>query len=421
MPERTEHEDSPERIEWLELFFDLVVVAAVAVLSDALRDDATWGGLGIFLVTYGAVWFAWVSVVMYTDVAAELTRVRTVVVSMFLLAVMAAASPGHAGHRANAFAGAFLLVRLFAARGSLRTGRLMTSWPLLQFGSFTVPWVVSFWVDVPWKYVLWGAAVFFELALVVVRGDAVAQHGIHQFRERFDREAEVRRQGRGGEARGLPELTEVGVDRQHLDERLGLFVIIVLGEAVAALVLTAARTEWDRPFVGSSVASFALLVLLWLLTFSYGFASAPGVRLGDLAPRFGLPLHLLTTIGILLLAVGLGEVAATREHLHGLLLWLTCGGLALHALASAVAGVLGGAGRYWLLTCALPAVAFPLVVAGVAALLEDGLGNPLLIWLLALPLLWQFLYAQRHSELLRLGKIAAPSSAATARDEAETA
>jgi len=51
-------------------------------------------------------------------------------------------------------------------------------------------------------------------------------------------------------------------------------------------------------------------------------------------------------------------------------------------------------------------VAFPLVVAGVAASLEDGLRNPLLIWLLALPLFWQFLYAQRHSELLRMGKVA---------------
>jgi len=407
-PEASQHTDAPERIEWLELFFDLVVVAAVAVLSDALRDDPTWGGLGIFAVTYGAVWFAWVSVVMYADVAAELTRVRTVVVSMFLLAVMAAASPGHAGHRANAFAAAFLLVRLFAARGALRTGRLMTSWPLLQFGSFTIPWVVSFWVDVPGKYVLWGAAVAFELGLVLVRGEQVAAHGISQVQARMDRcnrSEAARPAGRGGR-RELPDLQEVSVDREHLDERLGLFLIIVLGEAVGALVLTAARTEWDRAFIGSSVASFVLLVLLWLLTFSYGFASAPGVRLGDLAPRFGLPLHLLTTTGILLLGVGLAEVAATGEHLTGLLLWLTCGGLALHAVASGIAGLLGGTGRYWLLTCALPTAAFPLVVAAVAASLEDGLRSPLLIWLLALPLFWQFLYAQRHSELLRVGRLA---------------
>jgi len=101
MAEPSDRPDAPERVEWLELFFDLVVVAAVAVFSDALREDPSPAGFGIFLVTYGAVWFAWVSVVMYADVAAELTRVRTVVVSMLLLAVMAAAAPGHAGHRAN--------------------------------------------------------------------------------------------------------------------------------------------------------------------------------------------------------------------------------------------------------------------------------------------------------------------------------
>ena len=75
---------APDRVEWLELFFDLVVVAAVAVLSETLREDATYRELGLFLISYAAVWFAWVSVVMYADVAGELTRVRTVIVSMFL-------------------------------------------------------------------------------------------------------------------------------------------------------------------------------------------------------------------------------------------------------------------------------------------------------------------------------------------------
>ena len=37
-------------------------------------------------------------------------------------------------------------------------------------------------------------------------------------------------------------------DRPHLAERLGLFVIIVLGEAVAQLVNSAAGLPgWDRP------------------------------------------------------------------------------------------------------------------------------------------------------------------------------
>jgi low temperature requirement protein LtrA len=397
---------APERIEWLELFFDLVVVAAVAVLSDGLREAPTWGGLGLFLVTYGAVWLAWVSVVMYTDVAAELTRVRTVVFSMFLVAVMAAASPGHVGHRANAFALAFVLVRLFAARGSLRTGRVMAAWPLLQFGSFTVPWLVSLWVQPPYKYWLWGIAIVFELVLVVWRGDQVAEEHLSSFQERVDRRQAQQVEGTDGRRRSreIPLPVTVDVDRAHVDERLGLFVIIVLGESVAALVLTAARTGWSRDFVSLCVASFVLLVLLWLLTFSYGFSSAPGVHLGEMPPRFGLPLHLASTLGILLLAVGLGEMAAQPEHLHGLLLWTTCTGLALHTASSGVAGWIAGTQRFWLLTCALPAAAFPLLLAAVDTAYDDPVRNQLLVWLLALPVVWQFGYAQRHSALLYLGR-----------------
>jgi len=84
---------------------------------------------------------------------------------------------------------------------------------------------------------------------------------------------------------------------------------------------------------------------------------------------------------------------------------VTCVGLSVHAMASLVAGLIGGTGRFWLFSCALPTVVFPLLVAAVAASLEDGMPNQWLIWLLAVPVGWQFLYAQRHSELLRLGKI----------------
>ena len=93
----------------------------------------------------------------------------------------------------------------------------------------------------------------------------------------------------GGRPHDLVGLTEVDVDREHLEERLGLFVIIVLGESVAALVLTAAQTPWTRDFIGTSIAGFLLLVLLWLLTFSYGFAAAPGVRRVDAARGSGCP------------------------------------------------------------------------------------------------------------------------------------
>ena len=364
MPEeRPEPARTPGRVEWLELFFDLVVVAAVAVLSETLREDATAPELGLFLISYGAVWFAWVSVVMYADVAGELTRVRTVIVSMFLLAVMAAAAPGHFEARADAFAGAFVLVRVFAARDSLRTGRLMTAWPLLQAGGFTVPWLVSLVVPTPWKYWLWALGLVLDLAIVLTRGERLVGDQRERLERSLGRDEQSSRRRRGDGQRHDPvALTEVDVDREHLEERLGLFVIIVLGESVAALVLTAAQTPWTRDFVGTAVAGFLLLVLLWLLTFSYGFTSAPGVRLGAMPPRFGLPLHLASTLGILLIGVGLGEAVTVQEPLHDLMLWVIVGGVALHSAASLVSGLLGHAPRFWVRTCALPAVAFPLLL-----------------------------------------------------------
>jgi low temperature requirement protein LtrA len=405
MTEQSEVTHATSRVEWLELFFDLVVVAAVAVLSATLRADATYRELGLFLVSFGAVWFAWVSVVMYADVAGELTRVRTVIVSMFLLAVMAAAAPGHFEARANAFAAAFVLVRVFAARDSLRTGRLMTAWPLLQVGGFTLPWLVSLAVPAPGKYWLWALGLALDLLSVLTRGERLTDDQRQQLERRMRQAGDSHGRRSGGERPAEPVgLTEVDVDREHLEERLGLFVIIVLGESVAALVLTAAQTPWTRDFVGTSIAGFLLLVLLWLLTFSYGFASAPGVRPGSIPPRFGLPLHLASTLGILLIGVGLGESVEVLEPLHGLMLWVIVGGVALHSAASLVAGLLGHAPPFWVWSCALPAVGFPLVLGVVGSVWTIGRGPQLLVWLLALPVLWQFLYAQRSDALLSLRK-----------------
>ena len=298
---------------------------------------------------------------------------------------------------------AFVLVRVFAARDSLRTGRLMTAWPLLQFGGFTLPWLVSLAVPPPWKYWLWALGLALDLVSVLLRSEVIRDED----RERLERkvgQGDGSRRGRrgGGQPRDLVGLTEVEVDRDHLEERLGLFVIIVLGESVAALVLTAAQTQWTRDFVGTSIAGFLLLVLLWLLTFSYGFSSAPGVRPGSMPPRFGLPLHLASTLGILLIGVGLGEAVVVLEPLQGLMLWVIVGGVALHSASSLVAGLLGRAPAFWVWSCAVPALVFPLLLGVIGSFSTLGHHAQGLVWLLTLPVLWQFLFAQRSDALLAL-------------------
>lgn len=44
---------------WLELFFDLIFVTAFDQLAKRLGDAPTWGNLGIFMLLFVAVWWAW--------------------------------------------------------------------------------------------------------------------------------------------------------------------------------------------------------------------------------------------------------------------------------------------------------------------------------------------------------------------------
>lgn len=67
---------------------------------------------------------------------------------------------------------------------------------------------------------------------------------------------------------------------QHLAERLGLFVIIVLGEAVYRLVSVAGGVEWTGDLLWVTGGGFVIVGGLWWLTFEYGFSVAPHARLG---------------------------------------------------------------------------------------------------------------------------------------------
>jgi len=52
---------------WLELFFDLCFVAAVAALAADLHHDPTWGGIARFCGLFVPVWWAWMGYTWYAS------------------------------------------------------------------------------------------------------------------------------------------------------------------------------------------------------------------------------------------------------------------------------------------------------------------------------------------------------------------
>ena len=220
---------------------------------------------------YYAIWSVWVSFTLYANVSAQRTRQRAMLTAMFGIAVMAAAVPRAVHEQEQIFAIAYVACRLLAAASWRGTGAILTSWPAAQAGAGLVPWVVSIWVDTPARYWLWGLGVLADIVVSALQsrnpGQIFARYRnrAEQMKERYaDRPDRLRR---------VPDVVEARLDTSHLGERLGLFVIMVLGEAVAQVV-NVAGADWSRTLWWDVLAGFGLLVCLWWLTLEYGSTGA---------------------------------------------------------------------------------------------------------------------------------------------------
>src|SRR5262245_17047023 len=233
---------------WLELFFDLVIVAAVAQLAHLLHGEFGLEQVFLFVVFYYAIWSVWTSFTLYANVFGDKTRQQTMLVAMFGIAVMAATIPTAAHGHVWPFILAFLLCRALAQTTWGRTATVMVSWSSAQTPYAFIPWLVSIFVDTPWRYALWAFAILLEVTVSVVRAQN-PEHLVSLQQERLEQHnrLEMRRaakmRGRAGREPSrvvFERVTAAQLDVPHFGERLGLFVIIVLGEAVAQVVGVAA-------------------------------------------------------------------------------------------------------------------------------------------------------------------------------------
>ncbi|MCO7271827.1 low temperature requirement protein A [Cellulosimicrobium cellulans] len=406
---------------WLELFFDLVVVAGIGMLAHLLQEDHDRGGLALYVIAYTAFWLVWACFTTYGNVAGEGARALPILAGMAALAVMIAAVPGIHDEHAQAFAVAYVVGRLVAARPWRRT-TVVVDLPVVQALTGVVPWIVSWWFDGQTRYTLWAVGLAIDLLLLLtLSGERLvrrAQERLDEVRERRGRGPGARRDrpgrgdrerplegsarrtagrtGRGGrrgaDAVELPTTVDAAVtDVPHLGERLGLFVIIVLGEGLIQAIDAASGAEWDRTLLVAGAGAFTLLVALWALTVRSGYAGVTLLRPAGVPPRSAWFLHLVTTGALATLAGALGGVLdEPARALDPGELALLVGAFAVHGLVSA--------GVHAVLRDVRTAVvlAGPVVVAGAVAWLAGGtISAAGLVWVLSGALLVQLALAGR--------------------------
>jgi low temperature requirement protein LtrA len=365
---------------WKELFFDLVVVAGIGQLAHLLHEDTEPMTLGLYAVLYLAFWISWAGFAVYGNIAGDGAKTRVLITAMLGLSVMAASVPGIHGSRASAFVVAYVVLRWYAGAVVSR-GKVLLDWPLAQYGLGALPWLVSLWVDAPARYWLWGVGIVIDLGVLLLTS---GERALQEAEERLERVKSSRR--RGGPAAGLLTIEGKRAEEEHLWERLGLFVIIVLGEGLIQIIDAAADSAtWDRATAVVALGAFALLASVWTAGLLHGTAGIPQLRPHLVAPRIVMVLHALLTGALAALAAALGvAVEHTHEALPTQYRALLCGAVAAYCALGLVTAALVGKGRRWILARGVPSVVIPVVLLFVWPDLHVGL----LVWLLVAVIVW---------------------------------
>src|SRR5215469_3702032 len=229
----------PRRVSWLELFFDLIFVAAVSQVSHPLGDDYSLHGLIRYSLMFLLIWWAWFGHTMYStrfDADDVVHRVLTLI-QIFAAAAMAAnAKQGLADPDSAGFGAAYavqrivLVIQYLRARGEVRT-RTLTTIHAVGFGLASTLWIAAALIATPGRFWVWSVALLIDLATP-------------WFALKY--------------AHVAPPHPE------HLPERLGLFTIILLGESVAAVMRgMESQATWPVSAALSAFAGLALIFALW--------------------------------------------------------------------------------------------------------------------------------------------------------------
>lgn len=300
---------------WLELFFDLVFVIAVAEVAHLLHDDLTVTGFAAYVALFVPVWWLWIDFSYYADQfdTRDVLYIGAMLTAMFGMIVLALTIHKVVEGGSATFAIVYAALRVLLIALYLRAwrhvpeARELTARYSISFIIALVFWLLSLLVPEPTRFFLWGVALFIEISNGPITYVTI---------------------------KSVPQQVS------HMDERFGLFAIIVLGEAILAVATGVSETEWQWRAMVAAASGFVVAVALWWLYFSWADESVINRALRS--NRMGLLLSFVYGyshffIFAAIAAVGVGSQAAIEAISEGPLSvgarLALCGGVAMFLFA----------------------------------------------------------------------------------------
>jgi low temperature requirement protein LtrA len=299
----------------LELFLDLVFVAALALTSQTLAHRLDWGGILQTVILLMAIWWVWSVTALATDLYHP-QRPPIFVMTLWVMLgtiLMAVAVPAAFSDHALVFVGAYVAIQVgrglflaLALRG--RQAQLHAGRFIFWFVVSAAPWLGGALVEGTARGMLW------VVALGIDYGSAWRRYPTPRL--------------------GPVPRSQYEVAADHLAERYQQFFTLALGDLILATSLTYAGHEFTAHRTAALLVAFATTVLLWqiyvhragaLLQAAIESSHDPGLFVRS-APYT----HLLMVAGVVAAAAGVEIVIAhPTEHTPPGLVGVVLGGPAL--------------------------------------------------------------------------------------------
>lgn len=286
-------EEEERTATWLELFYDLIFVAAVAALGVHLASDPSLGQWISYAAYFALIWWLWASHTFYADRFDTDDLVYRLIATgqMVAIAFLAASLISTDGSSTAVFAAAYATVRILLVvlygrvHRHVPVARKLVAGYIRGFGVGAVVWTASVFVPEPGRFWLWGIALTIDLVTPFAVRKAQAA---------------------------------VPLDVSHLPERFGLFTILVLGETVVAVTVGLGHVDWQWATSIAGACAIIVAIGIWWIHFDNvdGFVVRRRGQRTDWRPTVWIYSHLPLALGIGTLAVGVEYVIIAADAGH---------------------------------------------------------------------------------------------------------
>ncbi|MGW4154781.1 low temperature requirement protein A [Micromonospora chersina] len=307
--------EGPQRATLLELFLDLVFVAALALTSRTLAQRLDWVGAFQAAVLLLAIWWVWSVTALATDLY-HAQRPPIFVMTLWVMLgtlLMAGTLPDAFSDHALVFAGAYVAIHLgrgifLVATLRNRAAHLHPSRFVFWFLVSAVPWLAGGLATGSARVLLWPAA------LAVDYGSAWLRYPTPRL--------------------GRIPTPQYTVAADHLAERYQQFFTLALGDLILLTTLAYADNDTTLGRTAALLLAFAATVLLWQIYVHRAGALLKATIESSRDPggfvRAAPNTHLLLVAGVVAASAGFEVVTAhPTDHTTPWLAAVILGGPAL--------------------------------------------------------------------------------------------